>query len=277
MDADRPGQPMTTERWKDIPGYEGYYQASTLGNVRSIDRTIITRNGHRKTLKGQLLVQNQLKKHNPPYYLVSLTKNGRHVTKLVHQLILATWLGPCPTGCESRHGPIGFADNSIVNLCYGTHSDNEKDKDRDGTADRTTNECGVKRSDGVEFVNMEEAAKQSGTFNTNICAVCNGRRGSAGGYGWVRITGEPGVNQGGKSGAKQNPEFVGALDNFNTDLAGLLSAPGAKRSPEFSGALSNIDWEHEPENVALDFSLRLLADAAQLTGSTFNPQAPKTH
>lgn len=49
-----------------------------------------------------------------------------------------------------------------------------------------------------------------------------------------------------------------------------LIAPGANRNPEFVGAPGeinlNIDWEHEPENEALDLALRTLADAEQQTG-----------
>ena len=53
--------------------------------------------------------------------------------------------------------------------------------------------------------------------------------------------------------------------------------PARQAKPEFSGAPDNIDWEREPENVALDLTLRFLADTAQYTGSTFNPQASNTH
>lgn len=45
----------TKEIWKDVPGYEGYYQASNLGKVRSLDRTIIDKNGYSKFYKKKLL------------------------------------------------------------------------------------------------------------------------------------------------------------------------------------------------------------------------------
>ena len=45
------------EIWKHIPNYEGYYQASNLGMVRSLDRTVITSNGQKKFYKGIEKVQ----------------------------------------------------------------------------------------------------------------------------------------------------------------------------------------------------------------------------
>ena len=43
------------EIWKDVPGYENYYQASNLGRVRSLDRTITNNNGVKKVYKGKVL------------------------------------------------------------------------------------------------------------------------------------------------------------------------------------------------------------------------------
>ena len=63
------------EIWKDVPGYEGMYQASNLGNIRSLDRVIIRKNGHKMCSKGKNLSKN---KTLNGYFSVVLTyKNNK--------------------------------------------------------------------------------------------------------------------------------------------------------------------------------------------------------
>ena len=173
------------EEWKDVPGYEGYYQASMLGRIRSLDR-VVKHGGHDMFIKGRVMLLTRSRgknKRSIPYYRVALRRNGKARFYFVHRLVAVTWIGPCPPGFETRHGPGGFADNSVGNLCYGLRSDNEKDKVRDKTV---YNVC-VQRSDGVRFNSVKEAAKKTDCWSTHICAVCTGRRGSTGGYGWSYI------------------------------------------------------------------------------------------
>lgn len=70
-------------------------------------------------------------------HLLSTVDNGRGYLRVnigsqgmqyVHRLVLLAHLGPCPDGHESLHGPGGQADNSVANLRWGTHSENEADK-----------------------------------------------------------------------------------------------------------------------------------------------------
>jgi hypothetical protein len=66
-------------------------------------------------------------------------RSGYHVvqfgrkTRYIHDLVLEAFVGPKPSGNDVRHGPLGRSNNSLVNLCYGTRSDNEYDKVLDGT------------------------------------------------------------------------------------------------------------------------------------------------
>lgn len=167
------------ECWRDIPDFEGYYEASTLGRIRSVDRIVGCACNSVRAVKGHITPQHS---HNTPipYRAVNLHRQGNHYTALVHRLVAITWLGPVPPGYEVRHGENGFADNSVSNLCYGTRSDNEKDKIRDGTRCKR-----VKRSDGAEFDSILEAAEHSGCHASRITAVCKGSRKTTGGYGWT--------------------------------------------------------------------------------------------
>ena len=74
---------MINEIWKDIPGYEGYYQVSNLGRVISVDRTYVSGNGCIKKVGGELKYQ----RTNNGYLRVALSKNGVKRFKLVHRIV----------------------------------------------------------------------------------------------------------------------------------------------------------------------------------------------
>lgn len=65
---------MSKEVWKDIPDYKGYYQASNLGNIRSLDREVLNNNGY-YLRKGKLL--NQTKHNVNGYRSVMFTIKGK--------------------------------------------------------------------------------------------------------------------------------------------------------------------------------------------------------
>jgi hypothetical protein len=124
------------EIWKQIPGYEGYYEASHLGRIRSVDRIITvqtTRWGAprliEKRLRGQI-IQPVIGPHG--YYQLVLCVDGVEHTELVHDLVLTTFIGPRPDGMDACHGPGGSLDN-FIGLSWGSKSKNNKeDKHRDG-------------------------------------------------------------------------------------------------------------------------------------------------
>jgi hypothetical protein len=114
------------ERWRTVAGYEGLYEISDLGNVRSLHRS------YKPRLRGDLLTPGV----SCGKMTVVLYKDGGRKTRLVHHLVLDAFTGPCPPGEEARHGPGGALDNRLVNLCWGTHAENEADRVRDGTSNR---------------------------------------------------------------------------------------------------------------------------------------------
>ena len=120
------------------------------------------------------------------YIKVSLRKEGGIRTFRVHKLVAPTWIGSCPPGKQVRHGPNGKLDNSISNLCYGTAIEDARDKVRDGTL-FGGNIKGVRRSDGVEFITLADAGRESNCRSSSICACCKGDRYKTGGYGWEYI------------------------------------------------------------------------------------------
>ena len=170
------------EQWKDIPGFEGYYKASSLGRIQSVSRLVCGPHPGGRRIRDRILHQFQ-SNHRVPYFQVGLNKYGTRKTYHVHRLVALTWLGLPPQGCEVRHGVNGYSDNSISNLSYGTSSENSYDMERDGTG---RHRC-VRRGDGLEFSSLKEAAKETSCCPSNIGYVCRGARQTAGGFSWEYI------------------------------------------------------------------------------------------
>jgi hypothetical protein len=102
--------------WREVAGFEGYYEVSSEGEVRSAMR--------RKGSKGGVLKAGTTK---DGYKLVSLWRDGRGLSCNVHRLVAAAFLGPCPAGMEVRHLDGDPANNVAANLRYGTSSENNWD------------------------------------------------------------------------------------------------------------------------------------------------------
>lgn len=114
----------TRETWKPIPGYPGY-EASDLGSIRSVDRSVVNKNGVAKALRGRVLAQTVGDKS---YRLVSI---GGH-TRRVHRLVLMAHVGVEPD-LQVRHLDGNPANNKLENLRYGTGVENSQDCLNHGT------------------------------------------------------------------------------------------------------------------------------------------------
>lgn len=115
------------EVWKDIKGFEGYYQISNYGNGRSLDRTIERKSRCGKTVKvtykGTVLKKNTAGKG---YRKFDLCKNGVYTYIYVHRLVWETFVGEIPEGMEIDHIlPISDGGtDELSNLRIGTRKNN---------------------------------------------------------------------------------------------------------------------------------------------------------
>ena len=119
-----------TEIWKDVPGYEGYYQVSDQGNVRSVDRVVTYKAGFDR-LHSSRLLRGDLARG---YVLVALYKDGARKVAGVHRLVLWAFVCPPGKGLEARHLNGNRQDNRLCNLAWGTKTQNMADKRSHGTS-----------------------------------------------------------------------------------------------------------------------------------------------
>jgi HNH endonuclease/NUMOD4 motif-containing protein/dATP/dGTP diphosphohydrolase len=114
------------EEWRPIPGYEGYYEASDFGRVRSVDHDVQTVNSVRH-YKGKVLSAPIDPSLEVPYRQVVLQVAGRRRTWRVHQLVAQAFHGSAPEGHEVCHTNGDSLDNRASNLRWGTRSENIQD------------------------------------------------------------------------------------------------------------------------------------------------------
>ena len=109
------------EQWKNIIGFEGIYEVSDFGNVRSI-----------KT--GKLKAQCINKKENRPF--LNLWKNNKGKIVKPHTLVLEAFVNKRPEGLECCHNDGNAFNNHISNLRWDTAKNNHADKVKHGTTNR---------------------------------------------------------------------------------------------------------------------------------------------
>ena len=110
------------EVWKDIPGYEGYYQASNLGRVRSVDRGVLTKNGQYRMYKGKILRGGV----SSGYQTSGLCKEGVYRTFKHSQLVAMAFLNHKPNRYKIVVDHINgdISDDRLSNLRVVTHREN---------------------------------------------------------------------------------------------------------------------------------------------------------
>jgi len=114
------------ETFKDIKYYEGYYQVSDLGRVRSLKRTIIDKNGIRIRIKKKILKLSI--EARTGYLKVNLCKNGKTKTRYVHKLVAQAFHDHKPNGYRRiiDHKNAIKTDNRAINLQEISQSENIK-------------------------------------------------------------------------------------------------------------------------------------------------------
>ncbi len=176
------------EIWKDVVGYEGYYQASNLGRVRSLDRIIVRKNGWKQTLGGKILKQ---KTYPNGYKFVHLTSPQNHNEVMVHRLVACAFV-PNPDALPVvNHKDCCKSNNAASNLewctqqyncCYGNAKQKKVSTLKRNGYIKDVYQFSLDGTLIARFPSIKKAEESTGI--TNISAVCRGRQMQAGGFVW---------------------------------------------------------------------------------------------
>jgi len=114
---------MEIEIWKDLVGYEGFYQISNLGRIKSLSRIVITKKGVKRNLFGRVLKQFV---GSSGYLEVKLTDSIKHKTLRTHCLMAYTFLNHKPSRYEVvvDHKDNNKLNNNLKNLQLITNQEN---------------------------------------------------------------------------------------------------------------------------------------------------------
>lgn len=164
------------EIWKDIENYEGLYQVSNMGRVKSL--------GNNKTKKEKIL---KLKKQDTRP-LITLHKDNTRKTFVVSRIVATAFIPNPENKTEVDHIDTNTFNNCATNLKWVNHIENMRNTTT--LTHRTVIPIPVVQltTDGT-FVNYfesgEEAKLKTGVCNRGISLCCNNKRKTAGGYRWL--------------------------------------------------------------------------------------------
>jgi len=123
---------MERERWLPVVGYEGFYEVSDAGRVRSVTRTIRYSDGRVRTYPSAIR-----KSQTSAYYLtIDLKRNGKKQKYCIHALVAESFIGPRPIGKQVAHNDGNGFNGFLKNIRYATPVENDADKIRHGTRPR---------------------------------------------------------------------------------------------------------------------------------------------
>ena len=174
------------EIWRDIKDYEGYYQVSNRGIVKSLERMKRNNGGYQKIPEKILKVYDNGK----GYLRVQLCKDGKVKNCRINRLVAQAFL-PNPNNLpEVNHIDQDKTNNCVENLEWCTTQYNVEYSQAKAV-------IGINKVSGLimEFPSLMEAERQTGISNKHICACCKGKAKSAGGFYWFYADSEEVANE----------------------------------------------------------------------------------
>ena len=167
------------ERWLPVVGWEGYYEVSSEGNVRSADRVVNHQHSGYLTLRGRLLTQS-VNIHGRKY--VRLTRDAKSSSFLVHRLVAFAFVGQPPKAdMEVCHNDGDETNNRFENLRWDTHRENMRDMVKHGRNCAGKTEC--PRGHPLAEPNLVACVKRAGYRECLSCSRARARLRDWGGVG----------------------------------------------------------------------------------------------
>lgn len=175
------------EIWKDIEGYEGLYQVSNQGRVRSLGRTVIN-NGSIQLIKGKIL---KSMNNGFGYLYINLCKNSKIKRTAIHRLVAKAFISNPNNLPQVNHKNEIKSDNRAENLewCDSKYNANYGNRNVKCTETKR-NKYGKKvkqydiNGDLVNIMYIGDAIKIKKIHYANLIKCCKGKQKTAGGYIW---------------------------------------------------------------------------------------------
>lgn len=170
------------EEWRDVVGYEGFCMVSNKGRVKYLERLRHYGHGIYKTLPEKMLKPWPCNKAG--HLWVTIRRNSKAIYPLVHRLVLESFVGSCPDGMEGCHYDGIPSNNCLENLRWDTHSNNMKDRERNGTFwcpklrgekngnSKLTDDQVIKIRD-LYFNGSESMSSLAKTFGVSVASIWN--------------------------------------------------------------------------------------------------------
>lgn len=171
------------EIWKDIKEYQGKYQVSNLGKIRTLIKWDLNKRKYIATIKNI-----KLREDKDGYILVDLHKNNKTKTFKVHRLVAEAFISNSNNYPQINHKNEIKNDNRVENLewcsneynaVYGTKVQRTAEKHK-----KHILKYDLKGNFIKEYNSLKEASIDNNVFFTNISAVCRGKQKTAYGFIW---------------------------------------------------------------------------------------------
>ena len=182
---------MKNEEWRDVVGYEGLYQVSSMGRVKSLERKVPKGYGER-TVKERIL---KPKTNRYGYLIVGLYAGGKRKMFFVHRLVCQAFHDNPDNKLDVNHINENKTDNRACNLEWCTRRENVNHGTRNVRAGKAiakalSKPVGQYTLDGdlvKVWQSTSEVERQTGFSQGNISEVANGNRKTAHGFIWKYV------------------------------------------------------------------------------------------
>jgi hypothetical protein len=160
--------------WKDVDGFEGLYQVSNTGFVKSLYRRVLCRGGKYRSICERILKPSLLGRG---YQYVVLRRDGASMNRLVHRLVAETFIPNVPCKPQVNHKNGVKLDNTVENLEWCTSSENNQhaydtDLIRIKTgADNHSSKAGKIYSPEGQLISFDSRVELSREFGLDASAV----------------------------------------------------------------------------------------------------------
>lgn len=157
-----------SEEWRPVVGYEGIYEVSDRGRVKSLAKRVRCHGGYRTRAERI----HRPTDHPQGYKLVGLWLDGRQYTARVHVLVLEAFVGPRTDGMVACHNDGNPANNRLHNLRWDTQSNNILDAIKHGNHRANWTHC----EQGHEFTEANTIVARNGWRRCRACTNANQNR-----------------------------------------------------------------------------------------------------